>query len=94
MGDCNSCGPEGAGPFSEGADLVLFVYHAHGGAVRGQPIQNGGLETTCQGCGKTFTLTTFVSLCPHCGGVHAVSPPRSDDAENIQFAGKDFKLPE
>jgi hypothetical protein len=25
--------------------------------------------------------------------VHAVSPPRCQDAENIQFAGKDYELP-
>lgn len=94
MGEgCGSCA-EGAGPYSEGRDLVEFVSKAHGGAIKDQPIPNGGLEATCQGCGKRFSLKTFVGKCPKCGGVHAVSPPRCHDAANIQFAGKDFKLPE
>ena len=93
MSDCGSCGPEGAGPFSEGKDLVEFVYSAHGGAVKDQLIPNGGLQTKCHGCGGEFILATFVGQCPHCGGVHAVSPPRCEDQANIQFAGKDFQLP-
>ncbi|MEK6791070.1 MAG: hypothetical protein AABY45_05140 [Deltaproteobacteria bacterium] len=94
MSDCGSCGPAGAGPFSEGRELVEFVSQAHGGAVKNAPIQDGGLKTKCQGCGEPFILKTFVGKCPKCGGVHAVSPPRCDDEANIQFAGKDFKLPE
>ncbi len=93
MGDCGSCG-SGAGPFSEGRELVEFVYNAHGGGLRTALIQHGGLTTTCQGCDTAFILTTFVGHCPSCGGVHAVAPPRSADAGNIQFAGKDFQLPE
>ena len=93
MGGCGSCS-SGAGPFSEGKELVEFVYGAHDGAIKDMPIPNGGLDATCQGCGESFTLTTFVGKCPKCGGVHAVSPPRSEDATNIQFAGADFKLPE
>ncbi len=94
MGDCGSCSPTGGGPFSEGLELVEFVYHAHGGAVAKAPLPNGGLETNCQGCGAKFVLRTFVDKCPECGGVHAVSPPRCDDPANIQFAGKGYKLPE
>jgi len=93
MGDCGSCGT-GAGPFSEGKELVEFVYTAHGGAVKDQPIPNGGLRTKCHGCGEPFTLETFVGKCPKCGGVHAVSPPRCDDPANIQFAGVGYKLAE
>ncbi len=93
MSDCGSCSPGGAGPFSEGRELVEFVWNAHGGAVANQPISNGGLATSCRGCNKEFVLETFVGMCPHCNGVHAVSPPRSDNEANIQFAGKDFKLP-
>ena len=93
MSDCGSCGPEGAGRFSEGRELVEFVWNAHGGAVANQPIPNGGLQTRCRGCSEEFVLETFVGMCPHCNGVHAVSPPRSDNEANIQFAGKDFKLP-
>ena len=92
MGECDSCGT-GAGPFSEGKELVEFVYTAHGGGVRNQPIPDGGLVTNCHGCGAEFTLKTFVDKCPECGGVHAVSPPRCQDASNIQFAGVDYKLP-
>ena len=92
MGSCGSCGDNSGGPFSEGKELVQFVMQAHGGAVADSPIPNGGLETTCQGCGESFTLKTFVGTCPKCGGVHAVSPPRCDSAENIQFAGKDFQV--
>lgn len=94
MGECGSCGTGGAGPFSEGKELIEFVYCAHDGAIRNLPISSGALETKCQGCGEPFTLETYVGKCPKCGGVHAVSPPRSDDAANIQFAGADFKLPE
>ena len=92
MGECGSCS-NGAGPFSEGRELVEFVYNAHDGAIKDLPIPNGGLETKCQGCGEPFTLKTFVGKCPKCGGVHAVSPPRSDNAANIQFAGVGYRLP-
>ncbi|GBE04954.1 MAG TPA: hypothetical protein ENG95_07075 [Nitrospirae bacterium] len=93
MSECASCG-QGAGPFAEGKELVEFVYKVHDGAVKNQPIPDGGLETRCQGCNEPFTLKTFVGKCPKCGGVHAVSPPRCDDAANIQFAGAGYKLPE
>jgi len=93
MSDCGSCGPAGAGPFSEGLDLVEFVYNAHGGGVRNAPISNGGLPAKCRGCGADFVMKTFVSKCPKCGGVHAVSPPRSEDPAAVQFAGKGYKLP-
>ncbi len=95
MSDCGtSCGDGRGGPFSEGRELVEFVLQAHGGAVAKTPIPNGGLPTKCQGCGAEFILRTFVGKCPKCGGVHAVSPPRCDDPANIQFAGKDFRLPD
>lgn len=93
MGDCGNCST-GAGPFSEGRELVEFVSNAHGGEIKDQPISSGGLKTACQGCGEKFTLETFVGKCPKCGGVHAVSPPRSNDPANIQFAGVDYALPE
>jgi hypothetical protein len=93
MGGCGSCS-SGAGPFSEGKELVEFVSCAHDGAIKDMPISSGALDTKCQGCGESFTLKTHVGKCPKCGGVHAVSPPRCDDAANIQFAGADFKLPE
>lgn len=82
----------GAGPFASGRDLVEFVLAAHGGAVAGSPVPNGGLATTCQGCGAAFRLETFVQACPKCRGVHAVSPPRASDPAAIQFAGTDFVL--
>ncbi len=93
MGECGSCS-SGAGPFSEGRELVEFVSTAHDGAIKDLPISSGALETKCQGCGESFTLEKYVGKCPKCGGVHAVSPPRSDDPANIQFAGADFRLPE
>lgn len=95
MGNC-ACGsgrPGGGGPFALGRELVDFVAQAHGGAKRNAPIPGGGLATRCQGCGAPFTLVTFVGSCPQCGGVHAVAPPRSDDAANIQFAGVGYQLP-
>ena len=92
MADCVGCGG-GAGPFAEGRELVEFVLGAHGGAVKDQLIPNGGLTTACQGCGTEFTLITFIGKCPECAGVHAVSPPQCQDAANIQFAGKDYQLP-
>ena len=91
MGNCGSCS-SGAGPFSEGRELVEFVFNAHDGAIKDTPVSNGGLKTKCQGCGEAFTLKTFVDRCPKCGGVHAVSPPRSEDPANIQFAGEGYKL--
>lgn len=95
MGVCGSgCGDGHGGPFSEGRELVEFVLQAHGGAVAKAEIPNGGLETRCQECGVEFVLTAFVGTCPKCGAVHAVSPPRCDDPTNIQYAGKDFRLPE
>ena len=92
MAGCSSCG-SGAGPFAEGRELVEFVFQAHGGALRQQPLPNNGLQTKCQGCNEEFILSTFVGCCPHCGGVHAVSPPRANDPGNIQFAGAGFQLP-
>lgn len=95
MGNC-ACGSGrhgGGGPFATGRELVEFVAQAHGGTKRNAPIPGGGLAANCQGCGAPFTLTTFVGSCPQCGGVHAVAPPRSDDAANIQFAGVGYQLP-
>ncbi len=92
--DCVSCGDGKGGPFSVGRELVEFVFCAHGGSVAKAEVPEGGLETKCQGCGEAFTLKTFVDKCPKCGGVHAVSPPQCSSADNIQFAGKGFKLPE
>jgi len=83
----------GGGPYAEGRELVEFVARAHGGGLRGRAVPGGGLATRCQGCGAGFILRTFVDSCPACGGVHAVSPPRSDDPANIQFAGAGFVLP-
>jgi len=53
MGSCGSCGPAGGGPFSEGVELVEFVYNAHDGGVRNAPIPDGGLNAKCQGCGES-----------------------------------------
>ena len=95
MHNCGCGGhANGGGPYAEGRELVEFVYQAHGGGLRNQAVPGSGLTTSCQGCGAAFILTTFVGQCPACGGVHAVSPPRSNDAANIQFAGPDFRLPE
>ena len=91
MSECGCGGDGGAGPFSKGKELVEFVCNAHGGTVRDQPIRNGAIETTCQGCGELFSLHTYVGSCSECGGVHAVAP-MNPTAENIQFAGKDFTL--
>ena len=46
---CGSNSSEG-GPFSKGRDLVDFVFHAHGGAVRDQKIMRVPLATVCQEC--------------------------------------------
>lgn len=92
MGSCGCGHASGAGPFAEGRELVDFVFRAHGGSLRAQSLPDGGLATTCQGCGEAFTLATFVASCPACGGVHAVSPPRCSDAANIQFAGEGYRL--
>ncbi len=89
---CGSGHGGGGGPFAEGRELVEFVAQAHGGALRQRPIAGGGLATFCQGCSAPFVLVTHVGSCPVCGGVHAVSPPRADSAENIQYAGEGFTL--
>jgi hypothetical protein len=93
MGSCGCGHSAGAGPYAEGRDLVEFVSRAHGGELRSRRIPDGGLKTKCRGCGEPFTLITFVGSCPACGGVHAVSPPRCNDAANIQFAGAGYTLP-
>lgn len=92
MSGCGCGGGNGAGPFSKGRELVEFVFNAHGGTVRDQPIRAGALATHCQGCGASFFLKTYVGACPDCGGVHAVAP-MNPTADNIQFGGKDFSLP-
>lgn len=91
MSGCGCGGDAGVGPFSKGKELVEFVYDAHGGTVRDQPIRSGSLETTCQGCGEVFALQTYVGSCPSCGGVHAVAP-MNPTVEHIQFAGKGFSF--
>lgn len=90
MGNCGCGHGNGAGPYAEGRELVEFVSKAHGGSLREKQIPDGGLPTTCRGCGEAFTLKTFVGRCPACGGVHAVSPPRCNDPANIQFAGRGY----
>ena len=92
MCDCGSSSKPGVGPFASGRALVEFVLNAHGGSVAVSELPNGGLENSCQGCGAQFVLKTFVQSCPHCGGVHAVSPPRANDSAAIQYAGSDFVM--
>jgi len=91
MSECGCGSANGAGPFSKGRELVEFVYNAHGGTVRDQPIRQGPLQTQCQGCGEPFELQTYLGKCPQCGGVHAVAP-MNPTAENIQFGGKGFNI--
>ena len=91
MGCCSDNGGN-AGPFAEGKELVEFVYQAHGGGLRNQAVPGGGLTAVCQACRADFKLKSYVDSCPTCGGVHAVSPPRSDSAENNQFSGKNFQI--
>ena len=88
MSGCG-CSNGTGGPFSKGRELVEFVYNAHGGTVRDQPIMRGALAAVCQGCTAPFTMETYVARCPDCGGVHAVAP-MNPTVDNIQFAGKDF----
>lgn len=92
MSGCGcGCGSGSGGPFSKGRELVEFVYGAHGGTVRDQPIIRGALEIICQGCNTPFTLETYLGKCPACGGVHAVAPMHPT-AENVQFGGDGFSL--
>jgi len=93
MSGCGcGCSSSSGGPFSKGKELVEFVFHAHGGTVRDQKIQQGPIETICQGCKATFSLETYVGACLECGGVHAVAP-MSPTADKIQFAGTGYTLP-
>ena len=93
MSGCGcGCSNSNGGPFSKGKELVEFVFNAHGGTVRDQKIQQGPIETVCQGCKATFNLETYVGVCPDCGGVHAVAP-MSPTADKIQFAGSGYILP-
>jgi hypothetical protein len=94
MCDCGSSRTPGVGPFASGRALVEFVLNAHGGSVAASAVPNGGLGHACQQCGAPFVLKTFVQSCPACGGVHAVSPPRANDPDAIQYAGRDFVLPQ
>jgi hypothetical protein len=89
---CNNEAAGTGGPFSKGRELVEFVYNAHGGSVRNQPISQGAVAIVCQGYKAAFTLETYLGKCPECGGVHAVAP-MNPVAENVQFAGIDFTLP-
>lgn len=88
---CNYEGGVAGGPFAMGRELVEFVYNAHGGTVRDQPISRGPIDLICQGCQASFILKTYVGKCPECGGVHAVAPMHPV-AENVQFGGTDFSL--
>lgn len=90
MCDCGSGNNGVGGPWAAGRALVEFVLAAHGGQVALSPLPNGGLRISCQGCGEAFLMKTFVQGCPACGGVHAVSPPRANDASAVQYAGANF----
>lgn len=93
MSGCGcGCGGGSGSPYSKGRELVEFVCNAHGGTVRDQPIRSGPLTVLCQECGSSFLLATYVGKCTACGGVHAVAP-MFPTAENVQYAGKDFRLP-
>lgn len=93
MAGCGcSSHPSKAGPFSKGKELIEFVYNAHGGAIRDQPISTGYLNVLCQGCTTPFTLKTYIGKCPNCGGVHGVTP-MTPNVESVQFAGADYILP-
>lgn len=93
MAGCGCASHAGStGPFSKGKELVEFVYNAHGGAVRDQPISTGALNISCQGCKADFTMKTYIDTCPECGGVHAVTP-MTPTAESVQFAGPGYTLP-
>lgn len=94
MSGCGcGCGSgSGGGPYSKGLELVEFVYNAHGGAIREQLIRSGPLSVSCQECGNLFDLVTYIGTCPACGGVHAVAPMQPT-AENVQYAGKGYRLP-
>jgi hypothetical protein len=89
---CGTMADGTGGPFSKGKELVEFVYNAHGGTVRDQPIARGAVDIVCQGCEASFSLETYLGKCPECGGVHAVAP-MNPVAENVQFAGIGFTLP-
>lgn len=93
MCECEASREPGTGPFATGRALVEFVLKAHGGAVAQTALPNGGLASSCQGCGAPFVLKTFVQSCSVCGGVHAVAPPRANDPDAIQFAGNGFVFP-
>ena len=58
---CNNASGGKGGPFSKGKELVEFVYNAHDGAVRDQPISQGALDIVCQGCKASFILETYVA---------------------------------
>ena len=90
MSGCGCSNGKGR-PFSKGRELVEFVYSAHEGTIRDQPITRGPLAAVCQGCNTPFTMETYVAQCPSCGGVHAVAP-MNPTVDNIQFGGKDFTL--
>jgi hypothetical protein len=90
MSECGCNGGTG-GPFSKGRELVDFVYNAHRGTIRNQPIGKGALAAVCQRCNTPFTMETYIAQCPECGGVHTVSP-MNPTADNIQFGGKNFTL--
>jgi hypothetical protein len=89
---CNNAQGGAGGPLSKGRELVEFVYNAHEGTMRDQPIAQGALDIVCGGCKASFVLETYVGICPKCGGVHGVAP-MNPVAENVQFAGVGFSLP-
>ena len=82
MGECGSCGGGGGGPFSEGRELVEFVYGAHDGAIKDLPIAAGSLEAKCQGCG---------SCAAECPG-KAIQLQHCEDEEIIAKASALFKV--
>lgn len=92
MSGCGcGCGSGSGGPYSKGRELVEFVCNAHGGGIRDRAIMSGPLAIVCQECHAPFQLETYVGVCPSCGGVHGVAPMLTS-VENVQYAGRDFRL--
>lgn len=47
-------------------------------------------DITCSQCGHTFSMELFLTSCPECKMVYAVTPCHAFDPANVMAAGIDY----
>ncbi|MCK5878674.1 MAG: hypothetical protein KAH24_02775 [Holophagae bacterium] len=75
---------DGCSASFEGGAQVLNKVRAMGFSFQPMPMP---LEIECGSCSEKFEMTTFESVCPNCGMIHAVTPCHAFDPANVSASG-------